>query len=329
MRALAARVAGALSLWLCAALACADADRVLVLATSDSSLARRLLAELSVLGFEPVLTPVEGPLGLDEMAALARNEGAGVAIWIARTPGGAQVSLVDRVTGKALQREVALELDEPERDGAIALSAVELLRASLLELAAAHPGRGELAPTRTYAALATPRPARFALDLGFALSGTPRAPAPFMQLRLGAYARVQRWLQIALDALVPLRPLRLSSDEGSAQLWSSSLALSARVPLARERARFEPYAGIGGLGIFAVAYGRANPPYEGDTRRGFTGGPALELGGRLMIRKNLGLRCDLLAALAVSELAVRFGRDVLARFGKPLLLGSFGIDVLF
>ncbi len=60
---------------------------------------------------------------------------------------GVEIWIADRVTGKTVLREMADDGGTPDRDAALALRAVELLRASLLEVGLPAPPPGEVPAT--------------------------------------------------------------------------------------------------------------------------------------------------------------------------------------
>ena len=108
----------------------------LVTAEPNASLTRRVRAELQGLGVDVIVLdpPDEGSPSRAPLEQAARSVGAVAAVrLIASREGKIEVWVADRVTGKAVVRE----LDAPGRgasDAAVAIGSVELLRASLMEL---------------------------------------------------------------------------------------------------------------------------------------------------------------------------------------------------
>src|SRR5262249_41204308 len=144
---------------------------------------------LEALGFQVVEMPVpsEAP-AREALEAAARAAGAVAAVRLVPSPtdGGIEVWIVDRVTGKTVLREVvAPDVSAggaAARASTLAVRVVELLRASLLEMDAPHPSRGELPPTPELRAIArSAAPPR-------SVSPPPRPPAT-------APARWPRWPQ--------------------------------------------------------------------------------------------------------------------------------------
>lgn len=123
---------------------------VLVTSDPDASSTRRLEAELLDLGVEvEVVEPEDpsGPIGRAGLERLARRAGAFAAIRVVPIAAEVEVWVADRVTGKTVVREILRGSDESASfDDAIALGAVELLRASLLEVAATQRLHGDVPP---------------------------------------------------------------------------------------------------------------------------------------------------------------------------------------
>src|SRR5262245_34947819 len=78
---------------------------------------------------------------LAQLETLTREHAAVAAIRVVADADGAEVLLFDRATDKLLQRHVVGQADQVAR---LALRAVELLRASLLELALPDAPRGDV-----------------------------------------------------------------------------------------------------------------------------------------------------------------------------------------
>lgn len=134
----------------------------IVVVTDDQGTpeAARLIAELLALGFEVRVVAPDGDAGGDVPSRLAqatRREDALAAIrMIQKQPGGIEVWLADRATNKTVLREV-LTAEARPGDGAtaegaahareeVAVRAVELLRASLLETESPGGAKGDVLP---------------------------------------------------------------------------------------------------------------------------------------------------------------------------------------
>ncbi len=142
--------------------------RVVLAPVDDDHLKTRIRAELELLGFE-VIDAEEAPT--DE---LLRQREAAFALVFTEQRQGYEVWLRDRVTNKTVIREV-IESSSPR---ATALRAVELLRASLLELKAAHPLQSEIAAGTGLKKLAQKSLAPEAAPISHEDITPPAQPAP-------------------------------------------------------------------------------------------------------------------------------------------------------
>src|SRR5580700_1485508 len=130
----------------------------IVTAEPNSSLTRGGRAELRGLGVDVIVIkpPDEGSPARAPLEQAARSVGAVAAVrLIASSEGKVEVWVADRVTGKAVVRE----LDAPAggtSDAAVAIGSVELLRASLMELHSGEPPRGDVSASDKIRSLALP-----------------------------------------------------------------------------------------------------------------------------------------------------------------------------
>ncbi|WP_437958418.1 hypothetical protein WME76_01335 [Sorangium sp. So ce119] len=140
----------------------------------------RVVAELESLGFRAaILDPAaDAPASRVSLEASARDAGAIAAIRAVPSGRGVEVWIADRVTGKTVLREMAGDAGAPDRDAALALRVVELLRASLLEAALPAPPPGELPATpEIREKLRVPAPAALA-------DAPPPPPSPALRVAL-------------------------------------------------------------------------------------------------------------------------------------------------
>ncbi len=109
---------------------------VAILCAPGDRFGQRVVAELESLGFVAVVVdPGSEPLSRASLELSARRAGAMAAIRAVPSERGIEVWIADRVTGKTVLREAHGRRRPPDRDAALALRVVELLRASLLEVA--------------------------------------------------------------------------------------------------------------------------------------------------------------------------------------------------
>ena len=123
-----------------------------------SSLTRRVRAELQGVGLDVIVLkpPDEGTPSRAPLEQAARNVGAVAAVRLVPSGEGmVEIWVADRVTGKAVVRELAAP-ESGASDAAVAIGSVELLRASLMELHSGEPPHGDAPATAKIQALALP-----------------------------------------------------------------------------------------------------------------------------------------------------------------------------
>ena len=156
----------------------AEAPKI-ALVSDDAAgpIAARVSAELTTLGFEVQSVTATAPPARGPLEATAHDVGAVAAVRVAPSRRGVEVWVVDRVTGKTVLREISLGSSEGDTAAALVASrAVELLRASMLEVNMPHPSRGDVPPPEIVEQLAPP-PSEPEAPAA-AESPPPRSPPP-------------------------------------------------------------------------------------------------------------------------------------------------------
>ncbi len=294
----------------------------------------RLRGELLAAGFEAEV--VEQPLGGDVRDSLERllppngsSATALVAVVASAEPGSAELWVIDRVTGKTVVRRVNAGTAGASRAAEVlAVRAVELLRASFLELAVAPPS--EAAPP----APAAPAVERWATapleerDWTWAIEaggGTAAAPDgtwnAFMPVGRLERAFGRRFcVRISFAGLGTTA--HVTNPGGSADLSQTVLLAEAVVRFRRGR-RLQPLisAGAGAL-RFNVDSQQSTPNTAvGGTQWSAAGD--LGLGLRLPLSRNrfeIGLEAHALLAQPY-PVAQYFGQE-LSRVGRPTMMAT-------
>lgn len=319
----------ALALLACAAFflepfAFADDQRVvavLVPPTGDEKLAARVAAELRAMGLEPKTVAIDEQQDATALARTARDSGAIAAIRIVRSDKRAEVWLADRVTGKTLLREVTCEANE-DAESVLAVRAVELLRASLLEIETAHPPRGELPVTevvRTVVATSRPKPTPplFAIGLGFGPE-LVRTLSPAFDVAVSIAWTPSR-VGIEVLGLVPLVSSRVCDVVGCANVAVGFVGGGVRWLLTNWESRVQPVLGLGVAASIAHAEGQAIAPYvdaHGDLVAA-TAYARASLYFAATTRFRLGL--DVLGGAALPPMPIRFAGRQVAEWGAPFV----------
>jgi hypothetical protein len=270
-----------------------------------------------------------------EEAATAPDVDAVVAL-IADAPGDAiELRVIDRVTGKTVIRTVPVQPDSDRTAEVLSIRALELLRASFLEIA--------LGASRAPAATANPHPApppevtrmtRVALESGLvktwavevggcllrSFEGVPLSLAPVIRLEralgqrlmvrltlagLGTRARVQGFAGSDISAGV-------TQDFGLAEL---GLEL-------RPGRRLRPFFSLGAGALHVTSEGQTSPPYRGATATLWALAADAGVGARLALGARFDLALEVHAQVAEPYPTIRFEKEPVARSGRPTMIGS-------
>lgn len=297
----------------------------------------RTRAELAAEGFEVVVRPL--PEGADTRHTLevaAQETDAEAAIAIASIAGGAEVWVTDRITGKTLVRTVDVG-DQPdnERPRALAIRAVELLRASLVEAVALPPPRDAPPPKplpRDLRDFVAPEAgplegvgAQLSVGLLTGFGGIGPAGGPALRLSYGLdtglFARVA-WAGPAFGTSID-GPL------GSASVREEMLTLDIGFAPEVAWAGFAPMVWLGGGFHHLAARGELAPGFVGQTddvwSAAITGGAGM--GYRLTPRVMLLLDAE--AIIALPRPVVTMAGEPVGSTGRPSLLATFGVVVRF
>jgi hypothetical protein len=316
-------------------------------------LALQIRAELSSLGFQVVLLERSEPAQTPgEAQDAARAAGAAAAICVVPSAAGVRVWVVDRVTAKTSSRELERSDDAAGVDRLLAVRVVELLRASLLELALPEPTRGEVEPTpelRAAAGLQSPRTASAAaapdaaapqlrettpgsgallLDGGFGGSVSAGAGNLAPGLSVGAFWQPLPRASVGLSALVPLVAATLSRAEGSASIRPWQFAAAARLYPFAPGGSLEPSLGLG-LAVlrFQIEGKRTTSQYQLRSEQLLVAGPHAELALRWRVSSRIALRSSLGLDYALTQPIVQFAGREVATLGQPLFTWSLGLEV--
>lgn len=340
----------------------AAASRVVIVeAGVDDALvleaATRLRAELGAAGFE-VVRVVRAPEG-DPRAGLeraAKEAGAFAAATIVRSRTGATADLwiVDRVTQKTVVR--AVEAAGASAPSVMAVRAVELLQASLLEASLQEPPRRAaeggsaavpddvqrwMAPVRRRAAGMTPPPGRagvlagVGVEAGFAallsVDGIGPALGPALRLSYGVGAdghggALPAGLAARLTFAGPTLGPTLEGELGTVSVRQEMAFLEAVWALDTGGA-LSPVlsAGVGGIHLFVS--GDPLPPLRSATGDVWSVAAALGGGAGLRLTDRATLLVDVHAIFAEPRAVVTLGGERLGTAGRPTFAGFLGLLV--
>jgi hypothetical protein len=293
----------------------------------------RMHGELASAGFDvSFATAVAGVDARASLEMLASGPGvdAVVAVLGDGAPDAIEVWVVDRVTGRSVVRHTPYQ-SGGERDAEVlAIRAIELLRASLLEVDMGGAGPA-LAPRPPPVATGLPAeaaraagPSRWALEIGASVvtGFDGLGPAVLPQLRFDGVLTAWCVAQVTVAGLGTRS--RVGSGEGTAQVaqqfglggvslrWPSRMGVRAVVSLA---------AGA----LHTMAEGRAGWPYAGQTAAQWSFLADAGLGMHLALGARYELAAEAHAQLAEPYPRFRvLGTDV-ATAGRPTLLFTLGV----
>ncbi|HTN86830.1 MAG TPA: hypothetical protein VL242_24195 [Sorangium sp.] len=321
----------------------------------------RVYSELATLGFTVVV--VRGgadPHDHGPVAASALEAGAAAVIRATEVPGGVDVSIADGATGKSVQRTV--RADDP---ATVAVRAVELLRASFLEVRSPPPPRdeGEADPEARAVADAQPPPARAAPvavprpragGASHAPSPPPSrggatraAPATFgvgaapallwsaggvpasPMLDVSGYAMIWSRLGLSTFVQIPLGSVSREGKEGTRHVRVALAALGVRSPLGPTDAAWLPSVGAGLAAAWLHVDGEGRSPgYVGTSADAFAIAPYLRAGISFAPVSCLRISEQLIAGIAVPRIVIDAAGRAADAWGRPFLGASLGVEVV-
>lgn len=295
--------------------------------TQRTELSTRLRSELAIAGFDCVELGEVGDGSSASLESAARSAGAFAAIGVVRTGSlDADVWVTDRVTGKAVLRRVHFGADSADAAAIFAIRAVELLHASLLELAEPHPSRGELRPPpeiRRWVEPETkkaPEPQRDAYVAAVVLGGPGGLPVRIAPALGFSWRPLPSW-EGGIEAWGPALST-VKATEGSARIdQEAALAFARFHPLGR--VALGPF---GRLGVGAArlgVHGDAEAPFTSQSNQVWAGLGLLGFGLRVQTGA-LGLTLGLDSLWSTPKSTVRFTDRTVASAGSPTLSLQIG-----
>jgi len=309
----------------------AEKPRVVVIEDpAETTILPRLRAELEGLDLDvrTVARPADEELPRD-LVESARQLGAVAAFRIIVEKDRADVWIADRLTGKVVLRELLPR--GAQIDGRlVALRAVELLRASLLELELPRAvPQGELppSPALTERTGLLPERERFSLAAGAAFLWSPGGCTPGWGVAASVGWR-PTWIGVRLSGGSVLAPATLDRLEGRGDVTTRWLALEAFVQPRPARRSLRPRAGLGLAGLSTDLRGVAEFPHPTHEHTVYTLAPiaSLDIGWAVHRRARL--------ALGVAYLRPLRGVDILiagqsaGTYGRDIVLANLGLDVV-
>jgi hypothetical protein len=306
---------------------------VILFEPHTEAVSQRLRQEIEAMGFEVELKPENGELA--SLESLAATDRVIAAIRVKPLEaGGVEMTVLDRATGKTVHRELArVSATDPAGEELVATRTVELFRASLMELDADHPTRGDVhAPEVVQATVhhdaerqLRKRTGALSLAAGPALLLMPKWQ-PSAQFWLEAAWVSSLGIGVSASVQSPLSPAHLTDDEGSVSLFATSYRLGV-IWDSQGNTDFSGRFGAGWAITTLSLRGDASSPYVGLQADLVAWSPWLSAAGRARITSHVALYAELSCMLALPRETVRFvGRDV-GDFARPACSGAFGPEL--
>lgn len=336
---------------------------VLIADRRSDPIMARVYAELATLGFTVEVVRVRGADAPSHgpLETSAREAGAAVALRVAEVPGGVEVSIDQGATGKSVQRTVMA--DDP---ATIAIRAVELLRASLLEVRSPSPSRGEVEadpaapavvdarepPPARPAPVAAPLPradgasqarppppsrpgatasvpATFGVGAAPAVLWSPGGVPATPTLDVSGYAMIRPRLGLSTFVQIPLATASREGKEGTRRVWVALASLGVRVPLGPTDAAWLPSIGAGLAAAWLHVEGEGRSPgYVGRSKDAYAVAPYLRAGLSFAPTPHLRISEHLLAGIAGPRIVIDAAGRATDTWGRPFLGASLGVELV-
>jgi hypothetical protein len=321
------------------AAAATEAPRIVVLADPDAARDQNLLAaDLRSRGFEVVLTDVgEGDerertasatTRLHAVAVLrVKDHGDLIEVWISGDP--------DKPA--RMRDTVAPFSDTQEAHSDAVVRAIELMRATLIEVRSTANAAKEPAPSRPAPAPRLPeiiisrsaetarqRSVSLAVGLG-PLHGSGGATTAFvapLDLRL---ALPHPWA-ISLRAVVPVRNAWIRQAEGTAHIVPLLIGASAWITPWRGGV-LVPFLGAGASAVVLRLSADANPGYEDYAARYVAFMPQVTAGTSVRLTELLGIRGELWAGSMIPHARIRFVDHEAGSWGQMVTGAALSVEV--
>jgi len=305
---------------------------IAVVAAPGDRFGLQVRAELEAMGFAvAMLDDASEPMSRATLEASARKAGAIAAIRAVPSDRGVEVWIADRVTGKTVLRELTSD------DDALAVSVVELLRASLLESALPAPTHGDVQPTpeiRTkmrlpmLGALASRPAPTLRISLAPGVLASPGGFGAAAYLDLGLAWMPSEHVGLAVFAAIPVTSPRVEDARASADIAALLVGGGMRFLFATPASRWAPSLDLGVTAISLHSYGM---PQSGvglfaGSASAITASPFASVGCAFAVNPLLRLRADVLVSGVVQGVSVQVAAREIATWGRPLVLTSAGID---
>jgi hypothetical protein len=171
-------------------------------------------------------------------------------------------------------------------------------------------------------------PPRLVAEVGPALLASGVDLAPTFDAFLALAVRVARPLALELFGAAPIVPARAENAAGSLRMHAALAGGGLRLGVTSRAGLLSGYAAPGVAALILVLRGRAAAGYAARSATVATAAPILRLAGSIRLAARLRLGLELIAGVALSEIALRVGGRELARAGRPILGAALCLEVI-
>jgi hypothetical protein len=309
---------------------------VLVTNHADAEIIPLLRAELERLGLQVALVDHGASEVVPrDLSRAAREQQAVAGFRVLVSQGTVEMWIADRVTGKVTLREVlAREGESKVSETVVVTRAVELLRASLMEIEAPHELRGEVpAPPELVRLASYPRPpARAGLFLGVGLFFSPSSGQENTLLgSAGASLRVAPWDTVSLGASArfPTASQQIDAAGGSTSVSVRWYALDVRHESLFFSDRLHLSYGPGLALLDASSHGAPSGGFRGSDLRVHSPAPHLAASVGVFLGPTLRITTELMAGASLRPLSFSLDGQRIGQVGPWVGSATVGLTILF
>ncbi|MBN2530203.1 MAG: hypothetical protein JXR76_27685 [Deltaproteobacteria bacterium] len=322
------------------------ANRVVVLRNPDNSVVPSVISEiareLNATGFVSEIiidTPNEN------LEDIAGREDASAAIRLNMQGKSVEVWVADRMTGKMVKRTVALNPGGEPEESIVILAAVELLRASLMEIYATNSPKGDVAVSEEARNFAKP------VELKEKNKQEGRISAGYLSVGAGGSYIVREGgvggngavslilafhqkVRFSIDGRLTFHPHALTAPLGDVTIYPFVVRAQSEWIFRDPAYRLRPYAGLGMGVVFIYSKGNVNPEWrmadfelKQHNQTAIVPTPFVSSGLILRVTSQLALRIEATLGIATSITRIRMGDPTIARVGPPLFIMNMLLDI--
>jgi hypothetical protein len=270
-----------------------------------------------------------------DLSRAAREQQAVAGFRVLVSQGTVEMWIADRVTGKVILREVlAREGETKVSETVVVTRAVELLRASLMEIQAPHELRGEVAPPPEVVRLSVypPPPARSGLFLGTGLFFSPSSGLANTRLGVtGVAVRLAPWDTVSLGAAArfPTASQEIDAAGGSTSVTARWYSLDVRRESLLLLDRVHLSYGPGVALLDARSRGAPIGGFRGSELRALSPAPHAAASIGVFLGPTLRVAAELMAGVSLRPLTFSLDGQRIGQVGPWVGGATIGLDVLF